>query len=406
MPRLSHSVPKYRKHRASGQAVVTIAGRDHYLGPHGTKASKAAYDRLVGEWIAAGRPVDLTRDITITELIAAYWKFAEGYYVKHGKPTGTANNLKPVLGLLRRTYGTARAIEFGPVSLKALRQKLIEMGHCRRYVNDNVQRVGRVFKWAASEELIPVGVYEALRTVDGLRKGRSAARETDKVRPVSQDVIEATILHLPRVVADMVRFQSLTGCRPGEVCSMRPCDLETSDDVWLYRPLSHKTEHHARDRAILIGPKAQDVLRPYLLRDKSAYCFSPRDSERKRLAERHQSRSTPVAQGNGPGTNRKPNPLRQSGACYTHSSYRRAVQRACDRAFPPPDDLTKKEVKDWQKRHRWSPNQLRHTFATYLRRRFGLESAQVVLGHSRADVTQIYAERDLNKATVIAREVG
>ncbi|QDS96906.1 hypothetical protein HG15A2_01650 [Adhaeretor mobilis] len=32
-------VPKCRKHRASGQAIVTLSGSDHYLGPRGTKAS-------------------------------------------------------------------------------------------------------------------------------------------------------------------------------------------------------------------------------------------------------------------------------------------------------------------------------------------------------------------------------
>ncbi|MCA9231188.1 MAG: hypothetical protein KDA57_11075 [Planctomycetales bacterium] len=47
MPRLSNSVPKYRKHRASGQAVLTLNGRDYYLGPHGTKASRREYDRLI-----------------------------------------------------------------------------------------------------------------------------------------------------------------------------------------------------------------------------------------------------------------------------------------------------------------------------------------------------------------------
>ena len=50
MPRLVHRNPKYRKHRASGQAVVTIDGRDHYLGPYGTKASHNEFDRLIGEW--------------------------------------------------------------------------------------------------------------------------------------------------------------------------------------------------------------------------------------------------------------------------------------------------------------------------------------------------------------------
>ena len=45
MRRQSKSVPKYCKHRASGQAVVTLNGHDHYLGPHGTRASKVNYDR-------------------------------------------------------------------------------------------------------------------------------------------------------------------------------------------------------------------------------------------------------------------------------------------------------------------------------------------------------------------------
>jgi hypothetical protein len=55
MPKLNHRLPSYRKHKPSGQAVVTLDGKDHYLGPHGSKASLQEYDRLVGEWQANGR---------------------------------------------------------------------------------------------------------------------------------------------------------------------------------------------------------------------------------------------------------------------------------------------------------------------------------------------------------------
>ncbi|MFN7889145.1 MAG: hypothetical protein ACK5OC_02535, partial [Pirellula sp.] len=55
MPKLTTSVPKYRKHRASGQAIVTINGRDHYLGPHNSKTSKVLYDQLVNQWLASHR---------------------------------------------------------------------------------------------------------------------------------------------------------------------------------------------------------------------------------------------------------------------------------------------------------------------------------------------------------------
>lgn len=88
MPRLTHSVPKYRKHKASGQAVVTLDGQDFYLGPYDSRPSRQEYDRLVGEWQQNGRR--LSQDgqhhtLTIAELLNAYRKFAAGYYVKHGQ---------------------------------------------------------------------------------------------------------------------------------------------------------------------------------------------------------------------------------------------------------------------------------------------------------------------------------
>ena len=77
MPRLNHRNPSYRKHRASGQAIVTIGGRDIYLGPYGTKASKAEYDRVIAEWLARSRrPAIDPNDLTIIELIAAFWEHA------------------------------------------------------------------------------------------------------------------------------------------------------------------------------------------------------------------------------------------------------------------------------------------------------------------------------------------
>ena len=46
-------VPKYRRHKPTGQAVVTLSGKDHYLGKWNTAASKAEYDRLTGEWVTS-----------------------------------------------------------------------------------------------------------------------------------------------------------------------------------------------------------------------------------------------------------------------------------------------------------------------------------------------------------------
>ncbi len=410
MPKLSNSLPKYRCHKASGQAIVTLAGKHHYLGPYGTKASRLEYDRLIAEWVANGRsasPDSRESDMTVIEVAARYWKFAEKYYRKHGRPTGTLRFIRHALRPVKTLYGTRHASSFGPLALKAVQQALIDSGtgrpnmrtagtekekrrSSRRYVNDCIAVIKRMFRWAASEELVPVTVYQALATVPGLRKGRTEARETGPVLPVADAVVDATLVHLPPVVADMVRFQRLTGCRPGEVCSLRPCDVDRSAALWRYVPSSHKTEHFGRERTIVIGPKAQAVLRPYLLRDATSYCFSPAESEEKRRQEMHTRRRTPLRYGNRPGTNCRAKPKRKAKDRYVKDSYARAIQRA-----------TKKLGIE-----SWSPNRLRHTAATEIRRQFGLEAAQVTLGHARADVTQVYAERDLSLAERVAKEVG
>jgi hypothetical protein len=50
MPR-RFSIPTYQHHRATGQARVTIHGKDHYLGPHGSEESKQRYEELVRKLI-------------------------------------------------------------------------------------------------------------------------------------------------------------------------------------------------------------------------------------------------------------------------------------------------------------------------------------------------------------------
>ena len=196
----------------------------------------------------------------------------------------------------------------------------------------------------------------------------------------------------------MVRFQRLTGCRPGEVCSLRPCDLDRSADVWAYRPAGHKTEHLGRERIVWIGPQAQEVLLPYLLRAPDAYCFSPAESDEKRKAEMRAARKTKVQPSQV--CRRKPRPKRKPRDRYVKDSYGRAVRRAVQKA-------NKTRVQSAQEPlPLWHPNQLRHSVATRVRREFGLEGSQVVLGHARADVTQIYAERDGKLAAEIMRRMG
>jgi len=267
---------------------------------------------------------------------------------------------------------------------------MIEQGWCHRYINKQVIRVRRMFVWAVENELLPVAVHQALAAVQGLAKNWSAAREKPPVGPVSDEHVEAVVPLVTPVIAAMIRMQRLTGMRPQEVVLMRPGDVDRSDPgCWVYRPHRHKLEHHDRERVVFFGPRAQEVIKPWLDREPDAYCFRPGDAVAARNARSRTNRKTPPRPSEARRT-RKPDPKRAPGRRYTKDSYRVAIQRACRRVGIPP----------------WSPNQLRHAQATELRRRFGIEAAQAVLGHSELGVTQVYAERDLSRARQVMREVG
>jgi integrase len=229
--------PRYRRHKATGQAIVTIDGKDIYLGKHGTAASREAYERTVGEWMQnGGRAAAPRYTCTVTELVIAYVEFASNYYRKDGQPTNEVRMVKTALKIVRKLYGRTSAIDFGPVGLKACRAEMIHLDWCRSHTNKQVDRIKRMFKWATADEMVPGSVYDSLRCVAGLRKGRTEAREGGKVKPIGDADVAATIEHLPAIVADMVQLQRLTGARPGEICDMRPGDINRRADVWEYVP--------------------------------------------------------------------------------------------------------------------------------------------------------------------------
>jgi integrase len=427
MSRTDH-VPSYRRHKQSGQAVVTLPDglggrRDVLLGKLNTKASRVEYARVLAEWEAGGRTLPAAPaapDLTVSELALAYWRHVEVHYVKDGAPTSEQDTIRQALRHLRRLYGHTPARDFGPLALKAVRAamvgqpvtarykardpqtgkarwetRVVRQGLARKYVNKQVGRVRRMFAWAVEEELVPVSVHQALLRVEGLKKGKGQAREKPRVKPVPDAWVDAVLPHLPAAVRAMVEVQRLSGARPQDVVGMRPVDIDTTGPVWEYRPQRYKTEHHNdgadRDRVVFLGPRAQAVLKPHLPLNVTDFVFSPCRSEAARCSQRRAGRQTPLWPSHTRHQARKRRrskaPLRDR---YDVGTYRQAVQRACKRAGVPC----------------WYPLQLRHARGTEVRKRYGLEASQAVLGHTELGVTQVYAEVDHDTARRVMGELG
>lgn len=415
MPRKPGKVPSYCHHRRSGRAVVRIDGKDHYLGPYGSPESHEEYERLIAEWrvrqAEAARAGGANRGavnnrLTINALILAYLKFAEGYYVKDGKPTQELADMKYALRPLRKLYGRSLVRDFGPLALKAVREHMIKGEELSRgVINHRINRIKRVFRWAVSEELAPPGAYEALRTVAGLRYGRTEAREADPVKPVPEAWVDETLPFMSRQVAAMVQLQQLTAMRPGEVVIMRACDIDMSGDVWLYRPHDHKNRWRDQERVVPLGPKAQAIVKPFLKLATTAYLFSPAEAEAERNIQRRQTRQSKMTPSQA-ARQAKSNPRRAKRDRYDRDSYRRAITYAIKKMNQSLQRKAEETGGHFQPIPNWCPLQLRHTRATEVRKRYGIEAAQVTLGHTRADVTEVYAERNLAQAQKVAREIG
>lgn len=402
----SRRIPKHCHHKASNCGVVRLNGHDHYTGLWGTPEAEAAYERLVSEWLANGR--SSTRPSatdpmtggtasspgpapTVNDVILAFWNHAQVHYRDpDGKPTSEPSHFRPALKPLRVLFGPEPAAAFSPRKLKAVREVMMTTGITRPEVNRRVSKIRHVFKWAVAEELVPVATWQSLLALRGLQAGRCDCPEPEAVGPVPAEHVNAVLPHLRGDVRPMVELQRLTGMRPGEVCPLRLAEVKRDGEVWEYRPARHKTAHKGKERVVFLGPRAQAALASYLDGDEAAFVFSPRKAVAELHRERADHRATKYYASRQGWRARKADPKREPGDRYTSGSYARAIARACRKAGVP----------------EWAPNRLRHAVGTGVRERFGLEAAQVVLGHTKADVTQVYAERNHELARRVMAEIG
>lgn len=404
--------PSYRRLKRKGRAdgaFVELDGHRVYLGRYGTPESREEYHRLLAQWSANGgrMPVKVD-DLTVAELADRFIAYAEGYYRdREGNPTAEIEHVRAAMRPLTALYGRTPARDFGPLALKAVRQRVIDRGcvkataddddgpaapRSRKYANQTAGRVKMCFRWGVSEQLVPPAVSEALACVSGLKRGRCAARETDPVRPVADEDVDAIREHVSRQVWALVELMRMTGMRAGEAVTMRMIDIDTSKSTWLYAPARHKTQHHGHDRIVPLGPRCQAVLAQFIVgRAVDKPLFSPAEAEAERLAVRSAKRVTPLSCGNRAGVVRVKREPRALGEAYTVESFRRAIRRACIDAGVTP----------------WHPHRLRHTVATQWRELFGIDAAQTLLGHRLGSgITELYAEKNLGRVCELMQRVG
>ena len=338
----------YRLHKATGQAVVSIHGKDFYLGKYGSPESKERYQKI------------LQSQSSFQRLAEQYLAYAEGYY-RGGKEW---LRIKRAFELFHQAVETIPAGQISKSHLRKFQRFLVDQSVCRRYINQLVGCLLRGVKWLASNDLLEPNRYHDLRLVPSLRAGRSPAPDYPDIGPAPMSSIASVLRLLHPLQATLVQVQLLLGCRPDEILQMRLQDIDRSQQPWVYRPTQHKNKYRGHQRLIYIGPEAQRLLQPWLTSDFE-FVFCPQKIR--------------IKQGK-----------RIPGKRYLVTSYSRMLLRACRKAGVEP----------------FTPHQLRHTAATKIASAEGWDAARIILGHKSINTTLIYAQSNLELARSAIRRLG
>jgi integrase len=413
-------IPKLGQH-ATGQAVVRIDGKDHYCGKFNSPEAWELYTRLISEWMHRKKfapsqskeipPSDDFNTLTVNELILSYFSFSEKYYANS---PGELDKIRLALKPLRAIYGKKLVSEFGPKALKHVRETMTyertrtriqtdSLGNktkiqkpttlSQRTINQRINIITRMFAWATEEELIPRDIYlaAALKQVKPIRDGRFGVKPPTRVSAADMNTYQELLLHLPGPVKAMLQLINLTAMRSGDVCLMRPMDIDQSEPVWKYFPSKFKRSalSGTKQRVIMIGPEGQKILAPFLEnRSPESYLFSPKETMEEIFLERRKNRKTKVQPSQI--SQKKPAPKRTPGLKYNSQSFYAAIQRVVKKF-----GLGK-----------LFPNQLRHGAGARIRKEFGIEHASKVMGHSHISTTEIYADYDMTKTMEIMHKIG
>lgn len=399
---------KGRKNRLYIWVPGSSPRKRRFYGSEGDPEAVARYEYDRALWESRHRPpvpapktapVCSTGGVCVADLIDAFMEHARAKYVKHGRPTGTADNYWQAIEPILLTYGVLDTADFTLDRLEEYQRDLDRSKRlCRRQVNKAITAICYVFTWGArhrinGERYVPAEIAAELRLIEPLRAGYAVSKDRPKKRAVSPSDVEAAMKHMTPTVRDMVEVQLLTGARPQEVRLMRAGDFERIDAaLWHYRPREYKTEHIESDKIISCGPKAIAILRKRIRgKGPDTFIFKPEvsDGEHRKRVGAKVTRKTPSRQARD--DQRAANPRRRFNACYRRDTYALAIKRACKRADVPV----------------FSPYQLRKLRGTEIDRQFGAVAAQAVLGHANVSTTLCYyIDPRRDQADEIARKCG
>lgn len=435
-------IPKLCFHKSSQQFYAWHDGKRHHFGadkPEAEKRYKAFVAALVNAPPPPTRAVERPSahpgpELTVAEAAVLYFRHIQAA-LKGGRKDRQVSRVKAAMLDLQTVCGEMPVRSFKGKAFELVQRHLVKRkirrqtksanprfdanaSISRQYANMLCREILTCFSWLVKEEIVPPDNLAIMREVSFIKE-QDGVRESPRVTPVSPAVVEATLAGCHPILQSMIRLQQITGMRPGEICAMRRCDISTLPTerlslpksnyevaareidgvaVWLYVPASHKTLWKRKPRVVLIGPKAQEILKPLLNREPTAHLFNPNEAVIIWRQLQREKRRSPVQPSQRDRRRQCPKLLPRQ--FYTNEAYGQALARTINRLNEERKEAGLPPIPSW------APNQLRHFVATEVAERFDEATAAALIGHCGLDTIKVYAEQAIGKAAKAAAEMG
>ena len=395
----------HHKGKNLGYSITPNTRKTTYHGQWGLAATKQAYLR----WCAELLTEDVTPSIVpehepvVADLVNAMIRHSISYYRDPvtGKPTSQLGVIKSALKELD-LYLEMKIKDFKPSTLVAVRAAIMHRDImpksegtpkkklCISSVNNAIVKIRQMFKLGVEWELVPIETYQALACVQHLNwRTAPTLRNPDKITPVPVEYFGLVMPLLKPMYQALLKLHIDTGMRVKELVSMRWSEITEVEPgvLWCYSPQEHKNSHRGDPRMIYIKHHfiaLMKSLRKPLWDADAVWC--------QKGVGRNAGYSGMISADSYAraieGAQRRYNEGRLAREAGNRTDRNQGYKLATKKRTPMAH---------------WTPLQIRHTYATQVRRTHGLEGAQAVLGHSTLDATQIYAEKRDDLARSVAR---
>ena len=244
-------MPEIKFHAKKREYYCYLNRKYRYLGRSKADAERVKIRILAAEASCEMIGLENRGPVLVVDLVAAF--------LNSHQDSSSLTNYRLAGRYLAETFAITPVSEFGPNSLRAVREKIVASGVSRQYINKLVGVIRSIFNWGVSHEMVSAETAGSLKYVRAIGQRHSISPESPQVTPVNESDVAATLPFLSPTVAAMVQLQLITGMRPSEVCELRLSEIDRSASTWTYtksrQNLAIKTHGEASNGSFHSAPK-------------------------------------------------------------------------------------------------------------------------------------------------------